>query len=141
MQPIDVTSQNYQSVHELLDTGTPSVACLCASWCHVCEDFRQTFEASARHNKHCVFLWIDIEDEAALIDDLDIDDFPILMVEDVKGVRFYGSIEPKHSALTMIVNTNIQEINRPSNWTKEQYPQGIRQRLTTMLALATSRLR
>lgn len=136
MQLLDVTSLNCKSIYELLNTDTPTVMCLCASWCHVCNDFRQVFEASARESKHCAFLWIDIENETALVDDLDIDDFPMLMIEDGKGVRFYGTIEPRQSTLMMLVNANTLEANRQTSWKKENYPKGIRQRLETILTPA-----
>ena len=67
---------------------------LCAQWCGVCRDWRSAFEAAAmRHPQHR-FVWIDIEDQADLVGDLDIETFPTLLVGTSTRVLFFGTIEP-----------------------------------------------
>jgi hypothetical protein len=71
------------------------VACLCAAWCHVCNDYRSTFDALARESApNERWCWIDIEDDEDLIDGVVVDDFPTLLVADRQGVRFFGVIAP-----------------------------------------------
>lgn len=57
---------------------------LCARWCFVCRDFFTMCEKIARdyHARHpdTLFLYLDIEDDEAIVGDIDIDDFPTLLV-------------------------------------------------------------
>ncbi len=70
------------------------VACLCAAWCGTCGTYRATFEAlAARHpDKH--FVWIDIEDQADVVGDLDVDNFPTLLIQRHDIVAFFGTMLP-----------------------------------------------
>ena len=70
------------------------VACLCAAWCGTCATYRATFEAmAARHpDKH--FVWIDIEDQAEVVGDLDVDNFPTLLIQRHDVVAFFGTVQP-----------------------------------------------
>lgn len=69
------------------------VACLCAAWCHACQDFRAVFEAQMPlGDGRTRWLWVDIEDEEALLGAVEVDDFPTLLVADRRGPRFFGVI-------------------------------------------------
>ena len=70
------------------------VACLCAAWCGTCGSYRATFDAlAARHpDKH--FIWIDIEDQADVVGDLDVDNFPTLLIQRHDTVAFFGTVLP-----------------------------------------------
>ena len=70
------------------------VACLCAAWCGTCATYRATFDAmAARHpDKH--FVWIDIEDQADVVGDLDVDNFPTLLIQRHDVVAFFGTVQP-----------------------------------------------
>ncbi len=39
--------------------------------------------------------WIDIEDEAELVGDYDVETFPTLVIADARGVRFAGPLTPE----------------------------------------------
>ena len=72
------------------------VACLCAQWCGTCRDYLQAFSAlAARHPEDC-YVWIDIETHADRLDDIDIENFPTLLVQPVAGgpTQFYGTLLP-----------------------------------------------
>lgn len=73
------------------------VACLCAAWCGTCKDYEAGFAAlAARHPADC-FVWIDIETHADYLgDDVDIENFPTLLVQRVAGGEpdFYGTVLP-----------------------------------------------
>jgi hypothetical protein len=81
-------------------TGDPLlVACLCAQWCRTCDAYRDTLlaarEALQLHPDVAArFLWVDIEDESELIGDLDIEDFPTLLLARGDAVLFFGPILP-----------------------------------------------
>jgi hypothetical protein len=70
------------------------VACLCAEWCGVCREWRPIFEAQARAHAHLRFAWIDVEDEADPMGDVDIETFPSLLVARGDEPLFLGPIPP-----------------------------------------------
>ena len=87
-------SQNRGTVAQALAGENWIVACLCAAWCGTCATYRATFEAmAARHpDKH--FVWIDIEDQADVVGDLDVDNFPTLLIQRHDIVAFFGTVLP-----------------------------------------------
>ena len=70
------------------------VACLCAAWCGTCGSYRATFDALAARHPEMVFVWIDIEDQADVVGDLDIDNFPTLLIQKRGLVSFFGTVLP-----------------------------------------------
>lgn len=74
------------------------VACLCAAWCGTCTEYRAAFEAAAKRHPDVRFAWVDIEDHAdALGEELDIENFPTLLVAHGGAPRFFGVVLP-HAA-------------------------------------------
>ena len=82
------------------------IACLCAEWCGSCRDYRATFESQARQAAAGErYAWIDIEDHADVLGDLDIETFPTLLIGDAHGrVHFYGSVTPQARTLERLVD-------------------------------------
>lgn len=77
------------------DSSDVLVACLCAGWCGTCKTYTDTFrELAARFAGRVRFRWIDIEDEADLVDDVDVENFPTLLVSRGDAVRFFGTVTP-----------------------------------------------
>ena len=83
------------------------LACLCAAWCRTCDSYRPTlqdvtapFVASGRLGPP---RWIDIEDEADLVDDVDIETFPTLLVYDERRVLFAGPLTPQPEVLQQLI--------------------------------------
>jgi thioredoxin-like negative regulator of GroEL len=70
------------------------VACLCAGWCGSCNEYAGNFAAWAKRSPEHHFVWIDIEDQADLVGDLDIDNFPTLLMQRGSTVSFFGTMEP-----------------------------------------------
>jgi thioredoxin 1 len=82
---------------ELLDALTGDVwfvACLCAAWCDVCRQYRPAFEALAARHPDKRFVWIDVEDEADIVGDFDVDNFPTLLIQRGDAVAFFGTVLP-----------------------------------------------
>lgn len=82
------------------------VICLCAQWCRLCNTYRETFEALAARYKEHQFAFIDIEDEADLLESIeavDVVDFPTLLIIDAAGLRFSGPVTPHSETLERIV--------------------------------------
>jgi len=83
------------------------VVCLCAQWCHVCEQYRSSF-AQVQANiladyPYTRFAWLDIEDEADLLDPLDVENFPTLLLAVGPTARFFGPITPQPQTLERLV--------------------------------------
>ena len=75
------------------------VVCLCAQWCGTCRDYRPLFESVARAHPHLRFAWVDIEDDADIAGDFDIETFPTVLVADAGGTRFMGPLLPHAATL------------------------------------------
>ena len=88
------------------------VACLCAQWCGVCRDYRRCFEQVRTQiqaeRPQVQFLWIDVEDEADLLEPLDVDDFPTLLLATGHDVRFFGPLVPQADMLTRMIRSQVQ---------------------------------
>ena len=82
------------------------VACLCASWCRTCDDYRPTFAAVAAARPDLRFAWIDIEDHSDALGPvaLDIEDFPTLLVARGETLRFFGPILPHRETLLRTID-------------------------------------
>ncbi|MFC6280146.1 MULTISPECIES: thioredoxin family protein [Polaromonas] len=91
-----------------LQTPTSWVICLCADWCGLCHDYRRVLEAIAVRHPGLRFAWLDIEDQADLVGDLDIETFPTLLVADEEGVHFLGPLTPHAETLSRLL-TSLQE--------------------------------
>ena len=70
------------------------VACLCAAWCDVCRQYRPAFDALAARHPDKRFVWVDVEDEADIVGDFDVDDFPTLLIQRADTVAFFGTVLP-----------------------------------------------
>ena len=88
------------------------VVCLCADWCGACKAYRdifsQTADALALVHADCRFVWIDVEDQADLVGDLEIETFPTLLVGNHEGLKFLGAVTPQPDVLSRIVNSLLQ---------------------------------
>lgn len=90
-------------------SGVWTVACLCAAWCRTCDAVRPHFEARASAQPQLVHRWIDIEDEADALGDLDIETFPTLLVVRDGVPLFFGPVLPKPEAVDALVAALIAD--------------------------------
>ena len=95
MQSITLTAENRADVAALLAGDQWIVACLCAAWCGTCGSYRATFEELAGRHPDKVFLWVDIEDHADVVGDLDVENFPTLLLQKGETVAFCGTMLPE----------------------------------------------
>ena len=79
------------------DSETLFVACLCAEWCGTCREYRTAFDTLADRHPDICFAWIDIETHADRFDDLDVENFPTILIEDSVTPRFFGTVLPQAS--------------------------------------------
>ena len=86
----------------------PLVACLCAEWCGSCRDYRATFTVlAAQFGASADFSWIDVEDEADALGDLDVEDFPTLLIADGATLRFLGPVTPQAQTAERLVRSAL----------------------------------
>jgi len=87
-------------------TGPLLVACLCAAWCGSCREYRPTFDSVEAAFPGATFRWIDIEDESDLVDPLDVENFPTLLIAVGDTPVFYGPLTPHRETLVRLVRTH-----------------------------------
>ena len=83
--------------------AAPWVICLCADWCGLCRDYRAVLQQVAARYPDSQFAWLDIEDQAELVGDMDIETFPTLLVADEDGVLFLGTLTPHVETLSRLL--------------------------------------
>lgn len=71
------------------------VVCLCAAWCGTCREYEATFAELQKVMPGHRYRWIDIEDEADLVGDIDVETFPTLLVAFQGHVMFAGPVLPR----------------------------------------------
>jgi thioredoxin 1 len=71
-----------------------SVIALCAEWCGVCREWRASFEQAAGALPHVRFAWVDIEDEADAMGEVDVETFPTVLVTNGDQPWFLGPVLP-----------------------------------------------
>lgn len=98
MPALNLDTDSDRIAERVAHPNTLLVACLCAQWCGTCRDYRQTFDELADAHPEMCFVWIDIETHADRFDDLDVENFPTLLIEDSLTARFFGTVLP-HKAI------------------------------------------
>jgi thiol-disulfide isomerase/thioredoxin len=84
------------------------VACLCAAWCGSCREYRATFDALGDgFGGEADFVWVDVEDEADALGDLDIEDFPTLLIADADTILFLGPVTPQAQTAERLVRSAL----------------------------------
>jgi len=91
-----------------------TVVCLCAAWCRTCESFRPDFDALGQDaDLHAVLRWVDIEDEAHLLADLDIQDFPTLLIARGRMLLFFGTVLPRIGLVRSLIRRTLEGPSEP----------------------------
>jgi thioredoxin 1 len=104
-----------RSLGDNLDMTSPvlDVVCLCAAWCGTCGAYADTFEALKAALPGHRYRWIDIEDEADLVGDIDVETFPTLMVAHQGQVLFAGPVLPRLGDAQRLVEVQLAALGRP----------------------------
>ncbi|WP_423681875.1 MULTISPECIES: thioredoxin family protein [unclassified Undibacterium] len=103
-----IQTNDLKQLKTQLNTKHWLVACLCAAWCDTCNIYRKAFEELiARHPDKC-FAWIDIEDQAHLVEDIEIENFPTILIQYDDEVAFLGTMLPDASQLHRLI-TSLEE--------------------------------
>ncbi len=91
--------------HPRLATSPLVVLALCADWCGTCRDFQQMLDRLARARPEIVFAWADIEDDAELVGDIDVESFPTLAVFRAGQALHYGVSLPQEGLVARTIDT------------------------------------
>ena len=98
-----------QLLQNLPDQGW-FVACLCAAWCGTCGEYQARFLQLASQYPDLYFIWIDIEDQAAVVGDLDIENFPTLLIQYGNTPSFFGTVLPDLSLAQRLLQVQMDQV-------------------------------
>ena len=86
-----------------------SVTCICAAWCDTCGEYRDGFFALAARFPQAEFGWLDTEDDAEAIGDLEVENFPTILVKRGEQTLFFGPQPPSHGVLARLLEELLRE--------------------------------
>jgi thiol-disulfide isomerase/thioredoxin len=109
MHSLTLDSTTRDAIAAAIDSDALTVACLCAAWCGTCATYRATFDELARRHPDKNFIWIDIEDQADIVGDLDVDNFPTLLVQRGDTVGFFGTMLPDGAVADRLVQAQASQ--------------------------------
>ena len=93
MQPHHREHDDHTALARALDERPLLVVGLCAAWCGTCADFSAAFDRLAASRPDAAFVWLDIEDDADVVGDVDVENFPTLAIyERGRPVHFGTSL-------------------------------------------------
>jgi hypothetical protein len=85
------------------------VICLCAEWCTTCREYRHEFEETVGLFPEVRFFWQDIEENAESLGDLEIENFPTILVCRKNWVLFFGTLRPQAEHLRRLIGTFLEQ--------------------------------
>ena len=69
----------------------------------MCRDYRSGFDAMAQRWPDVRWEWLDVEDREDLVDDVDVETFPTLLIGQGERAFFLGPLLPQHAVLERLV--------------------------------------
>ena len=85
------------------------VVCLCAAWCGVCRQYASDFKNLQAKYPHVQFAWLDVEDREDLLDDIDVETFPTLLIGCGDVPLFLGPLLPQIKVLERLLASLLQD--------------------------------
>ncbi len=79
------------------------IYCLCAAWCGTCRDYQPQLQAWTAAQPGWRVRWVDVEDQAERLGDVDIETFPTVLIAVDGQARFLGPVLPTAAALQTLV--------------------------------------
>jgi thioredoxin 1 len=124
MLSLTLDNDNRADIAEALTGNRWTVACLCAGWCGTCSTYRATFEQMAARHPDKQFVWVDIEDQADVVGELDVENFPTLLVQRGDTVAFFGTVLPDPALAERLLAAQVahtdDELDRLAGSTEER---------------------
>lgn len=109
MHSLTLNPDNFDEVTAALSGPRWVVACLCAAWCGTCGSYRASFDELAARHPDKLFVWIDIEDRADVVGELDIENFPTLLIQQHDQVAFFGTVLPDANLAHRLVLAQVEQ--------------------------------
>lgn len=88
--------------------GKHVVLALCAEWCGTCRSFRPMLEQLASAHPQVIFAWLDIEDDAELAGDLEVESFPTLAIFGDGRPLYFGATLPMADVVANLIRAVTQ---------------------------------
>jgi thioredoxin len=88
----------------LSDATQIVVVALCAAWCDTCNQFRVAYEQLAERRHGVAFVWLDIEDDADVVGDIDVENFPTLAIYRGTVPLHFGVSLPHASSIERLID-------------------------------------
>jgi thioredoxin 1 len=107
MQRVHVAALAYDARAMTPPAPTLTVACLCAAWCRTCDAYEDLFRDALAAHPTLRARWIDIEDEAELMGDVDIETFPTVVIADARHIYFAGPLTPQPETLQRVLRAAL----------------------------------
>lgn len=108
MSSLILSHHNHADLLEALSGDVWIVACLCAAWCDVCRQYRPDFDALAERHPDKRFIWVDVEDEADIVGEFDVENFPTLLIQRADTVAFYGTVMPDAGQAHRLLQAQVE---------------------------------
>lgn len=83
------------------------VVAFCAEWCGTCRDFRPVLDRLSVAHEALGFLWVDIEDDAAVAGDIEIESFPSLLIVREGRPLYFGSSLPLEEVVDRLIRSAL----------------------------------
>ncbi|HEX5127963.1 MAG TPA: thioredoxin family protein [Rhodocyclaceae bacterium] len=94
----------------MLDLNTEFlVSCLCAQWCGTCREYRPAFDALTGRRPQASYVWVDVEEESDIAGDVEVDNFPTLIIQRHEHVLFCGPMVPDVHALERLLDSFLAQ--------------------------------
>ena len=94
------------------------VYCLCAAWCAICRKIKPEFDDLSTEGFH--LHWVDVEDQADSLADLEILTFPTIVIANSAGKIFFaGPIEPRLTHLQCLLQSldlRVSGVQQSQDW-------------------------
>ncbi|QBK05388.1 thioredoxin [Hylemonella gracilis] len=85
------------------------VVCLCADWCNNCRAYQPLFDSlQAPFVGAARFAWIDIEDESEVLGEIEVQNFPTLLLLRGETPIFLGPLTPQPGVLAQLVHAGLE---------------------------------
>jgi thioredoxin 1 len=98
------TAADRSAIAARWDEDRIAVVALCAAWCDTCTEFRAALERIATARPEVLSVWLDIEDDAAICGDIDVENFPTLAIYRGASLLHYGISLPQEAAVARLID-------------------------------------
>lgn len=89
------------------------VGVICADWCGTCRAFREVVEAMQQTDAALRWIWVDIDQEEALLESFEIEAFPTLLVMRGESLHYFGAVRPTSETVAPLVRS-VREHRLPA---------------------------